>query len=69
VLKFLFTAILAILTLRLFGSLAGLFGQGRKRRSTFDRSQAGTGVEKNDYRDLTPYEIEDAEYEDLPKRD
>ena len=68
-LKFLFTALLVIFAARLLGSVVGLFGRGRQRRSAVDGSRTKDAVEQPDYKDLTPYDIEDAEYEDLPKRD
>ena len=68
-LRFILTAILAFFAFRLIGSAFGLFGRGGQRRAAFDRSQSRDGVEKPDYKDLTPYDIEDAEYEELPKRD
>jgi hypothetical protein len=69
VLRFIVTAILAFFIFRLIGSLFGLFGRGRSRRPEFDRSRSKGGVDRPDYKDLTPYDIEDAEYEELPKQD
>ena len=39
--------------------------RGRKRRA-FSRKDAEERVKKPEYGDLTPYDIEDADYEELP---
>ena len=67
--KIIFQVILAIFVFRLIGSLFGLF-KGRGDRSAKVRSApVPDSVKNNEYDALTPYEIEDAEYEELPKRD
>jgi hypothetical protein len=60
---------MAILIFRLVGSVVSMFRNRGQGRRAFDPSDERQGVEDHDYKDLTPYDIEDAEYEDLPKRD
>jgi hypothetical protein len=62
-------AVLAIVVFRLIGSLFGLFKGQAKRTGKVGPSPDRDSVKKNDYDDLTPYDIEEAEYEELPKRD
>ncbi len=61
--------ILAIFVFRLVGSLVGLFkkrsGSGSRVESADDQAE----VKGDSYDKITPYEIEDAEYEELPKGD
>jgi hypothetical protein len=58
--------LLVFFVFRLVGSLLGLF----RGRSAKIGSKSDTPSRKDKaYNDLTPYEIEDAEYEELPKRD
>ena len=37
------------------------------RRRAFSQKEPGERVKKPDYGDLTPYDIEDADYEELPE--
>ncbi len=61
VLQFILKILVTVFVVRLLGSMLGLFG-GRKRGDT-----KGAGrVNKPDYRNLTPYEIEEAEFEEIP---
>jgi hypothetical protein len=53
----------------LLAFLIFMFRNRGKKRRAFDTSGDKQGVAEPDYGDLTPYDIEDAEYEDLPKRD
>jgi hypothetical protein len=68
-LKFFFTLILAILAFRLFGSFFGKIRGGGRQRSSVDGSPGRDAVDDTAYKDLTPYDIEDADYEDLPKQE
>lgn len=68
-LKFFFSIILAILAFRLLGSFFGVFRDGGRKRSSVDGSSGRDAVDDTAYKDLTPYDIEDADYEDLPKQD
>ncbi len=67
--KIILQAILAIVIFRLIGSVFGLFRGKGKKTSKVGSSPDRESVKTNEYDDLTPYEIEDAEYEDIPKRD
>ena len=68
-LKLIVQVLLAFLIFRLLRSVVSMFrGRGQKR-PVFDRGEEKDGINQPDYKDLTPYDIEDAEYEDLPKRD
>jgi hypothetical protein len=69
VLKLIVQIVLAILVFRLVGSVVTMFRNRGRRSRAFDPSDDRRGVDEPDYKDLTPYDIEDAEYEDLPKRD
>jgi hypothetical protein len=69
VLKLIVQVLLAIIVFRLLGSLVGMFRSRDGNRAKFEGSRPNETVDHADYRELTPYEIEDAEYEDLPKRD
>jgi hypothetical protein len=67
--KIILQVILAIVVFRLIGSLFGLL-RGRDNRSAKVGARPDPHSVKNDgYDDLTPYDIEDAEYEELPKRE
>jgi hypothetical protein len=57
------------LIFRLIGSVVGWFRGGEKRGRSFSRSPQPDSVDKPDYNELTPYDIEDADYEELPKKD
>ncbi len=63
-LQAIFKILIAIIVVRLFAGLVRGLRQGRKRR--FARRSTKERVKKPDYRDLTPYDIEDAEFEELP---
>jgi hypothetical protein len=69
VLKLILQVLLAILVFRLIGSLFGLFRGGGKRKTAFQRSGKSDEVEQPDYSEITPYDIEDADYEEIPKRE
>jgi hypothetical protein len=69
VLKLIIQLLLAVLIFRLVGSVVGRIRGGQKRRAAFDRSPKSGAAETSDYKDLSPYEIEDAEYEDLPRQE
>jgi len=69
VLKLILQVLLAILVFRLIGSLFGMFRRGGKGREAFERGRESQAVDNPEYKDLTPYDIEDADYEDLPKQD
>jgi hypothetical protein len=63
ILKILFV----VLFMRLFMSLFNLFrGNGPQKRS-FSTKTGQDRVKNPDYDHLSPYEIEDAEYEEIPK--
>jgi hypothetical protein len=70
VLTAIFKLILAFLAFRL---IAGAVRSVRKSRPRSPGPrEPGSGVQSNPrdgYRDLSPYDIEDAEYEDLPRRE
>ena len=68
-LKFFGSIILAILAIRLLGSFFGMFRGGGRKRSSVDGSREPDSVDNAAYKDLTPYDIEDADYEDLPKQE
>ncbi|MCK5619454.1 MAG: hypothetical protein KAJ17_08640, partial [Candidatus Krumholzibacteria bacterium] len=69
VLKLIFQILLAVVVFRLIGSLIGK-SRGGKRRASFSRAQQAQPdpVEDHEYDKLTPYEIEDAQYEEIPKQ-
>lgn len=67
--KVILQVLLAVLIFRLIGSLVGLFRSGGKKGKTFSRSPDREPMDSPNYDELTPYEIEDADYEELPKRD
>jgi len=69
VLKLIVQVLLAFLVFRLLGSVVSTFRNRGQKRQVFDRTGDNDGVKQTDYKELTPYDIEDAEYEDLPKRD
>jgi len=61
VLRFILQILATILVVRVLGSMSGLLGRGKRGDTPED------GREKEpDYRDLTPYEIEEAEFEEIP---
>jgi hypothetical protein len=68
VLQLIFRLLLALVAFRLIG---GFLGRLRKPKRSKPRGPKVTSRDPNrevdPYRDLTPYEIEDAEYEDLPR--
>lgn len=68
-LKLIVQVLLAILVFRLVGSLVAMFRKRGNERAAFEGSRAKESVDQADYKDLTPYDIEDAEFEELPKRD
>jgi hypothetical protein len=70
VLKLIFQILLAVLVFRLIGSVVGKFRGGNKRKASFSRAQQPQPdpVEDQTYDNLTPYEIEDAQYEEIPKQ-
>ena len=67
VLKLIFQILLAVVVFRLIGSLIGK-ARGGKRKASFSRAQQPDPVEDQEYDKLTPYEIEDAQYEEIPKQ-
>jgi hypothetical protein len=68
-LKIILQVLFLVLVFRLVGSLIGLFRGGSKRKTSFSPSESQDAVDKPDYSEITPYEIEDAEYEELPKQE
>jgi hypothetical protein len=68
-LKVILQVLLLVLVFRMVGSLIGFFRGGSKRKNAFSRSDTRDSVDKPDYSEITPYEIEDAEYEELPRQD
>jgi len=69
VIQFILKALLVVLALRFFASIFGLLrgSSGKKQFSQADKTQ--DRVKNPRYEDLTPYEIEDAEYEDIPNQE
>ena len=52
-----------------YKAVKALFGRsGSKSRSRFSPKSDADRGKTPDYSDLTPYEIEDAEYEDVPEK-
>ena len=68
-LKLIVQVLLAILVFRLLGSVVSKVRNRGQKRQAFDPTGDDSGVEQTNYKELTPYDIDDAEYEDLPKRD
>ncbi len=68
-LKFFFSIIMAILAFRLIGSFLGKIRGGGRKRPSVHGSPGPDAVDDTAYKDLTPYDIEDADYEDLPKQE
>lgn len=61
---------MVLLAIRLIGGVAKAIRRRPTKSSGGDISGAGPAPEpKRDLKDLSPYEIEDADYEDLPKRE
>jgi hypothetical protein len=69
VLKLIVQVLLAFLVFRLLGSVVSKVRNRGQTRQAIDPTGDNKGVDQTDYKELTPYDIEDAEYEDLPKRD
>lgn len=69
-LQFIFKLILAFLAFQVLGSFVRLFrGSPAKKPRNTTRKQRSERAKKPDYSDLTPYDIEDADYEELPRKD
>ena len=67
--QFILKVLFILLLVRLFSSLFNVFrGVGGKKRS-FSTKADQDRVKTPDYKDLSPYDIEDAEYEDIPKEE
>jgi len=64
VLSFIAKLIFFLIVVQLFAGLRRLFRAGTRKTPP---APSEDRVKKPEYGDLTPYEIEDAEYEDLPK--
>jgi hypothetical protein len=65
--KVILQVILAIVLFRLIGSLVRLF-RGRDNRSDKVGARPDPqSVDNGGYEELTPYDIEDADYEELPR--
>ncbi len=60
-LRFILKILATILVVRVLRSMSGLLGS-RKRGDTPEDGRA----KEPDYRNLTPYEIEEAEFEEIP---
>jgi hypothetical protein len=69
VFQILIKILFAVLVVRLLGSVFGLFRGNTPRKRPSRPSGDPTPKEKPKYKDLTPYEIEDAEFEDIPKEE
>jgi hypothetical protein len=67
--KIILQVVMAFIIFRLIGSVFGLFRGHGANTGNVGSSQGRESVHTREYDDLTPYEIEDAEYEELPKRD
>lgn len=68
-LRLIIQVLLAVIVFRLVGSVVSMFRHRGRERGVFEGGGDPDRMDRPDYRELTPYEIEDAEYEDLPKRD
>lgn len=69
---FIFRLLLAIIAFQLIGGLVRSVRRGKRKSRSRPRMDADRGDDRKNvdqYRDLTPYEIEDAEFEELPKRE
>ncbi len=61
----LFRLLAVLVAIRLFGSVARRFRRDKSRQKV--NATDSDRVKKPDYRDLSPYEVEDADFEDIPK--
>jgi hypothetical protein len=71
-LGFIFRLLLAIIAFQIIGGLIRSVrrrGQQSKRREARGPDGSADPVQPDEYSDLTPYEIEDADFEELPKRE
>jgi len=60
--------LLALVAFRLIGGFLGRLRQPKRAKRAGPKVKSRDPERKVDpYRDLTPYEIEDAEFEDLPR--
>lgn len=67
--QFILKVLLAALVLRFLASVFGLLrGNGGKKQYS-RRENSGDRVKKPAYEHLTPYEIEEADYEEIPNRE
>ena len=67
--SFILKVLAVVLVLRFFASIFGLL-RGSSGKKQFSKGpQPQDRVKKPVYEDLTPYEIEDAEYEDIPNKE
>lgn len=66
---FILRALFFVLLFQLGASVFRWFRRGTRRRDSVENAQERDPVDRPDYSELTPYEIEDAEYEELPKRE
>jgi hypothetical protein len=69
---FIFRLLLAIIAFQLIGGLVRAVRRGKHKSRSRPKMDTGRGDDRqkvDQYRDLTPYEIEDAEFEELPKRE
>jgi hypothetical protein len=69
VFKVILQILLAVLIFRVLGSVVGFFRGDNKRKQTFSRPNHRDSMDPPNYEKLTPYPIEDADYEELPKRE
>jgi hypothetical protein len=67
VIQFILKVLFVVLLVRLFSSLFGLFRGPRTRKRSFSPKSDQDRVKNPDYSNLSPYDIEDAEYEEIPK--
>lgn len=65
--KVILQLILAIVVFRLIGSVFGLFRGRDGRGGKVGARSEPQSVDNGGYEDLTPYDIEDADYEELPR--
>lgn len=70
---FIFRLLLAIIAFQLIGGLVRSVRRANRGSNGKPRQDADRGDDRKPqadrYRDLTPYDIEDAEFEELPKRE